>query len=188
VSFHADNVRKAHQLPRHELERLIVATWDRADDRRLRKEATDEDLRYAEAELTGIEVARLFEMPTILDAAVRVELDDGGIDWKHRDEATFKEHRTYNERQQVLHERAAGIRRRKCERLDTWVEEQGVLFDHAAPIGPQIWRDVTCAICGGGYRENDPFEMAHDIAVALGGGDGSAHWAHQSCNRAEGVG
>ena len=42
--------------------------------------------------------------------------------------------------------------------------------------------------CGKGYRADDPFELAHRIAVALGGGDGTTDHAHRSCNRAEGVG
>jgi hypothetical protein len=188
VTFHDDNVRKAKALPRDELERLVVEAWDRADDRRLRKEATDEDLRRAEAELDGIELARLFEMPTVLDAQVRVDNDDGGGVWKHRDEATFKDHHAFNDRMETLHERAAGIRRRKNEKLDAWADTQGVEFDHGAPIGEQVWRDTKCAICGKGYLPGDPFEMAHDIAVILGGGNGTTQWAHRTCNRAEGVG
>lgn len=188
MTFHDDNIRKVRALSRDELERLVVEAWDRADDRRLRKEATDDDLRHAEAEASGLELARLFEMPTVLDAQIRVESDDGDFTWKHRDEASFKEHRVFNERMETLHERAAGIRRRKNERLDAWADTQGAEFDHGAPIGDHLWRDTECCICGDGYREDDPFELAHDVAVILGGGDGNRQWAHRSCNRSEGAG
>jgi hypothetical protein len=188
VTFHDDNVHKAKALSRDELERLVVQSWDRSDDRRLRKQATEEDLRYAEAELDGIELARLFDMPTVLDAHVRVEDDDGGVEWKYRDEATLKEHQAQNDYRQRLHLSAAGRYLRKHERLADWASEQAEEFDEAAPMGPYVWREITCCFGDGGYRENDPFEMAHDIAVALGGGDGTTRWAHRSCNRSEGVG
>jgi hypothetical protein len=188
VTFHDENARKAKALSRDELERLVVESWDRADDRRLRKQATDEDLRQADQELSGAEQARLFEMPTVLDAQVRTDDDDGSAVWKHRDEASLKEHQAFNDHMEHLHERAAGMRRRKADKLGAWADEQGVLFDHGAPIGVWLWRDTTCAICGRGYLPDDPFELAHDVAVALGGGDGSRQWAHRSCNRREGVG
>ena len=184
MTFHDENVRKVAALPRGELERIVVQAFDRSDNRRFREEATDADLRDAETELSGIEQARLFDMPTVLDVRIRTVDDDGGITWKHRDEATGKEHEAYHDHMETLHLTSAGIRRRKRDRLADWIAEQGSLFDDEAPIGPYVWREIVCAICGSGYRDGDPFELAHDVAVTLGGGDGSTHWAHRSCNRA----
>jgi hypothetical protein len=188
MTFHDDNVRKAKDLPRGELERLVVQMWDRADDRRLRQKVTDEDLRQAEGELSAVEEARLFEMPTVLDAQVRVEDDDGGADWKHRDEASLKEHQAFNERMEALHLRAAGIRARKNDKLGDWADTQYPELDHSAPIGEHLWRNTKCCICGKGYIAGDPFEQAHRISVTLGGGDGTTELAHRSCNAAEGAG
>ena len=143
-----------------------------------RKEATDDDLRYAEAELDGIGLARLFEMPTVLDArsgprATTESLSEGPRrgDRQRPSRLQRADGRTPP--------RAASIRRRKNEKLDEWTDAQGVELDHSAPIGEHLWRNVELVFGDGGYRAADPFELAHRIAVALGGGDGTIEGAPQ---------
>lgn len=187
MSMRTDNRAKVKKMTRTELEAFVEASMNRSDNRRFRDQVTADDLTDAAADEMGEQMT--LPLPTVLDARVRVHDDAGELDWKERDEASFKEHRTFNDEMETAHERAAGIRRRKGEKLDRWADEQDpAAFDHGAPIGDYLWRDTVCAICHNPFSAADPFERAHDVAVALGGGDGSWQWAHRSCNRSEGVG
>lgn len=187
MSLRGEITTQAEEMSREELENYFIGHELKATDRRWAGEQLKLDLETGDADGAGVLEAKFFEMPTVLDAKVRVQMDDGTVDWLERDEATFKQHVQYVEWCEHRLVRAAGIRRRKGEKLHGWDEGQGLNFDRDAPIGPYLWRDVCCAICGKGYLTGDPFEQAHDVAVALGGGDGTVQWAHRSCNRAEGV-
>lgn len=185
-----DNERKVRGMTREELEQLALNVLNARENARLRKTIDRRDEAEAERELAGEQLLPI-EMPTQLDAHVRVENDDGSIDWKTRDDASVKEHLGQHSYRESLHQAAAGIRRRKHERLSDWTAAQGSNLDHGGPIGDYIWREVRCAICGRGPEkipELGTFVEAHRIAVKFGGGDGATEWAHKLCNEKEGVG
>ena len=171
--------------PDTEKVRYIVDDLMKKEDKKLDAKTRARDVKGAQDEMSGIDIARLFEMPTLLDDEVRTVDDDGSVDWKSRDEASAKDHHLNNDYWEGVYTTAAGIRRRRDDRLKGW-QADNPSYNPADPIGPFLFRDVHCAICKKGWRPNDPFEFAHDVAATLGGGD--CEFAHRSCNRAEGVG
>jgi 5-methylcytosine-specific restriction endonuclease McrA len=51
-----------------------------------------------------------------------------------------------------------------------------------------IANTVFCALCGGGYDPDDPYEADHIVPVADGGSDelSNLRGVHRSCNRRRG--
>ena len=167
------------RLPREDLERQVMDAMWRSMLNQLR----------ARARLDGdIEQLSLFDdLKVSLPTAIRV-VEDGVEDFVDRDLANYRQ---VSANELWIHQEAqrrVGIVERRMRRLTKWRDEQPATFDEEAPIGPWIFRDVTCAFGDGGWREGDPFEKAHDVAVAAGGGDQTVRWAHRSCNRSEGKG
>lgn len=113
--------------------------------------------------------------------------ESGDEDFVDRDLATFRQITDNEEWAYREAIRVVTIRERRIGALQKWRDEQ-TEFDDDAPWGPQVYRDVQCMYCDGGWREGDPFELAHETAVAAGGGDQTVRLAHRSCNRAEGRG
>lgn len=177
--------KDVNEWPHHDLVRYVVDDLMKKEDRKLQQKIRARDLKAAQEEMSGIDIARIFDMPTLLDDEVRTVDDDGSVDWKSRDEASAKDHHVNNDYWEGVYTSAAGIRRRRDDRLNTW-EADNPGYNPGNPIGPYLFRDETCAICKKGWRPNDPFEFAHDVAVTFGGGTGKL--AHRTCNRAEGVG
>lgn len=181
--------RKLAEMTPDEKDSFILNSLFKREERRIREAQTRRDQREAEEEMAGNRLP--MEMPTILDAEVRVTGDDGTIDYKARDDASPKEHLGHLEHKAAVYGSMSGIQGRKRDRLSDWTAEQGSALDHEAPIGPYIFDGVKCSICGRGYEkvaDLGPFVQAHDIAVATGVSDGTTQWAHKLCNEMEGVG
>lgn len=171
-----------------ELRAIVFDMRLKKEDRKLRDKTENADIKEAEKELRG--EFRMFdraEIPTVLDALVRIETDDGRPNWVERDDASPKQHISHQEWKSALYRTASGIADRKADRIRGFLADNP-LVPEDKPVGPLIWQDQRCAICGLGWRSGDPFEEAHDIAVRFGGGDGTVRWTHRSCNRAESVG
>lgn len=181
--------RKLAEMTSEEKDAFILNSLFKKEDRRIRDAQTRRDQKEAEEEMAGNRLP--LEMPTILDAEVRVTDDAGTVDWKGRDDASPKEHVGHMEHKSAVYGAMSGIQDRKRDRFCDWTDEQGDALDHEAPIGPYIFEGVKCVICGRGYEavpELGPFVQAHRTAVAFGGGDGTTDWAHKLCNEIEGVG
>jgi ADP-ribose pyrophosphatase YjhB (NUDIX family) len=179
--------RELAEMSSEEKNTFILSALFKKHERRIRISQERRDMREAEAEMSGLRLP--LEMPTILDMRVRVEADDGTLDYKPRDGASAKEHTTHLEYKSAVYRAASGIADRKRDRLSNWVAEQGSALDHAAPIGDYIWAAVKCSICKCGadaIPRLGPFVRAHEVAFALGGE--AMGWAHKKCNEMEGVG
>jgi hypothetical protein len=166
---------------------FILSSLFKREETRIREAQKRRDLKEAEAQLAGNLLP--LEMPTILDAEVRVVCDDGGVDYKTRDDANPKEHVAHMEHKSAVYGAASGIATRKADRFSDWTAEQGDKLDHEAPIGPYLWQNTVCAICGAGAEkipQMGTFVRAHKIAFTLGGE--AMEWAHKLCNEMEGVG
>jgi DNA-binding Xre family transcriptional regulator len=179
-SAREDVQRYVKAMNRAELEAIAFhAEWNRRKGR-LRDIAAMEGVNPDQLSLIN--------MHTDLPSAIRYINIDGEEDFKHRDLASLDELIANEEWTLERCRTRVGISERRLQRLWLFAEEQGERFDMQAPIGPHIWRNVLCAICGDPWRERDPFEKAHDISVAAGAGANVTRYAHRSCNRAEGVG
>jgi hypothetical protein len=179
--------RELAEMSPEEKNIFILSALFKKHERRIRLAQERRDMREAEAEMAGVRLP--LEMPTILDMHVRVEVDDGTLDYKDRDAASAKEHTGHLEHKSAVYQAASGIADRKRDRLSDWTAEQGNKLDHGAPIGDYIWAAVKCTICKRGpeaISTMGTFVRAHEVAFALGGED--MGWAHKKCNEMEGVG
>jgi hypothetical protein len=179
--------QKLAEMTPEEKDDFIFSSLFKREETRIREAQNRRDQKEAERQMAGGYLP--MEMPTILDAVVRTTADDGSVDYKNRDDATPKEHLTHLEHKSAVYGTMSGIASRKRDRLSDWASDQGDKLDHEAPIGPYIWQDITCSICGRGAEkipDLGTFVRAHDIAFALGGE--TMQWAHKTCNEMEGVG
>jgi len=188
MTLHDDLWTEIKAMSVDELRSIVFDVRLKKEDRRLREKTENADLAEAEKEMRGeFRMIDRAEIPTVLDRQVRVETDDGRPNWVERDDASPKQHIGHQERKSAVYRTASGIADRKADRVRGFLADNP-LIPEDKPIGPVLWQDQPCAICGLGWRTGDPFEEAHDISVKFGGGDGTVRWAHRSCNRAEGVG
>lgn len=145
------------------------------------RRASSELRRRARLATTNAEQLVLFEMARSLPKFIRVERDGDEqlYPWQEATPAQVSAHYDWVWSE---HMRELGIIERG---RGHWALYEGPAD---VPIGHQLFAGIVCHICGLPWEPGNLFERAHDTPVGDGTGDQTMHWAHVTCNRAEGTG